>query len=235
MSLPKLEVPTYTIKLESIKDTVTYRPFLVKEEKILLMALEGGDGEDILKAVQSILTTCIMESKINIPSLPTFDLEYLFLNIRAKSVGEMSTVSIPCPECETQKQHDIPLEKIKLKTNKEHTNKVELSNTVGLYMKYPTISLLANIEEITSENSLDIISACVDSVYDGEKEYDFRDYSSEERQDFLDNLTQAQLLNIQKFFETMPSLEHDINYKCKNEECNHESTIPVRGLQNFFS
>ena len=233
MSLPKIDVPTYTAKLESTQELITYRPFLVKEEKILLMALESENGDDMLKAVQEIITACILEGKVNVKELPTFDLEYIFLKIRSKSIGEISTLAIPCEECENKNQVDINLDQIELKISKKHSTKIELTDSIGLIMKYPTIQMITNIDQLTPENSLEVISSCVDSVYDGNKEYDFSDYTASERGEFLDNLTQKQLSNIQDFFETMPSLEHDLDYKCT--ACGHKGSLNIRGLQNFFS
>ena len=238
MPLPKLEVPQYNLTLFSTKEDIVYRPFLVKEEKILLMALEGEDSDNILAAIRQIIENCIIQGNVNISELPLFDLENLFLNIRAKSVGETSTISVPCTSetCEASTPHDINLEEIKIVQNDDHQTSIGITDTIGVNMKYPSVNLITELETLDEndiEQSLDVMTSCIDSVYEGEEEHDFRDYTKEERNEFLNQLTQQQLIRIQDFFNTMPTLECELEFKCTT--CGTEDLIPLRGLQNFFS
>ena len=237
MTLPKIDVPTYSMKVLSTNSTIKYRPFLVKEEKILLVALESGETDDIINAIQQILDSCIVEGDINTSELPTFDIENIFLNIRAKSVGETSDLNIPCvlDTCEEFTPHTIDLEKVGIITDENHTNKINLTNKIGVIMKYPSVNGLSDVDMSGDDvdQSLNIILACIDSVFDGKNEYDFRDYTSEERIEFIENLTQQQLSEIQNFFETMPVLRYDLDFKCGT--CGERGIVPITGLQNFFS
>ena len=237
MTLPKIDVPTYSMKVLSTNSTIKYRPFLVKEEKILLVALESGETDDIINAIQQILNSCIVEGNINTTELPTFDIENIFLNIRTKSVGETSDLNIPCisDTCEAFTQHTIDLEKVGIITDENHTNKINLTNKIGVIMKYPSVNGLSDVDMSGDDvdQSLNIILACIDSVFDGKNEYDFRDYTSEERIEFIENLTQQQLSEIQNFFETMPVLRYDLDFKCGR--CGERGIVPITGLQNFFS
>ena len=238
MPLPKLEVPQYNLTLFSTKEDIVYRPFLVKEEKILLMALEGEDSDNILAAIRQIIENCIIKGNVNVPDLPLFDLENIFLNIRSKSIGETSTINVPCisETCEEYTQHEVELDKIELITNDEHNTKIELDADIGVNMKYPSVSLIGEIEALDDndiEQSLEIITLCIDNIYDKDQEYDFRDYTQIEKTEFLEQLTQQQLVKIQEFFTTMPVLEYQLKFNCGT--CEVADNIPIRGLQNFFS
>jgi len=237
MSLPKIDVPTYSLNVLSTNTDIKYRPFLVREEKILLVALESGDGDDITGAIQQIIENCIIEGKVNVGELPLFDIENIFLKIRSKSVGETSELNIPCTSetCEAHTPHTINLEEIEFIINEEHTTKIELTKTVGVIMKYPSVNGLADIGESEDgmEQSINLILSCIESVYDSSTEYDFRDYTLQERNDFIENLTQQQLASIQEFFTSMPTLQYNLDFKCGT--CGKEDTIPITGLQNFFS
>tara|TARA_R100000808_G_C2124175_1_gene134759 strand:+ start:222 stop:938 length:717 start_codon:yes stop_codon:yes gene_type:complete len=238
MTLPKLDVPTYTLRVLSTNTDIRYRPFLVKEEKILLVALESSEGDDITKAIQQIIENCIVEGNVNVGELPLFDIENIFLNIRAKSIGENSALSIPCTSetCEEYTEHNINLEEIDFVINENHNTKIELTNSVGVIMKYPSVNGLNDIEieaEDEMQQSINLILACIESVYDDKAEYDFRDYTLQERNDFIENLTQQQLASIQEFFTTMPTLQYELDFKCS--VCGTEDIIPITGLQNFFS
>ena len=238
MPLPKIEVPQYSLTLHSTGQDVVYRPFLVKEEKILLMALEGQDQDNILEAIQKIISNCIIRGNVNVIDLPLFDLENLFLNIRSKSIGETSTINVPCisDDCEEYTSHEIELSSIDLSTRDDHTTSIQITDDIGVNMKYPSVGLIGEIESLDDndiEQSIDIITLCIDNIYDKENEYDFRDYTQEEKTEFMEGLTQQQLIKIQEFFTTMPVLEYILEFKCGTCEANGD--IPIRGLQNFFS
>ena len=234
MPLPQLVVPTYELKLSSLRKKIEYRPFLVKEEKILLTALEG-DQQDMIRAMKQIMENCIL-TKINLDELPLFDLEYLFLKLRSKSVGETSNVAMDCQECKEANQLTIDLSEIELTFPKEKLDpNVMLSDTIGVVLKYPTVEILRYIDigdELNFDTSLDILEHCVDTIYDGEDIFDLQDYTKEERDNFFQSLTQQQFQSIQDYFDNMPRLVHKIDFKCTS--CESTQSIELEGLQNFF-
>ena len=235
MPLPKLDVPTYDLTLPSSNRQITFRPFLVKEEKILLMAMEGEEQNEMVNAMKQIIGNCIVE-EINVDILPLFDLEFIFLNLRSKSVGAESTVGISCPNCNTTNQFEINLDEIEISKTEEHTKEIHLTDSVGLIMKYPTVDVLKGVniseETVDVENTMLMVESCVETLWEGDATYDMSDYTKDERQEFFDNLTQSQFAEIQNFFETMPKLSHDIQYSCSN--CDYNDTMTLEGLQNFF-
>ena len=235
MPLPKLDVPTYDLTLPSSNRQITFRPFLVKEEKILLMAMEGEEQNEMVNAMKQIIGNCIVE-EINVDILPLFDLEFIFLNLRSKSVGAESTVGISCPNCNTTNQFEINLDEIEISKTEEHTKEIHLTDSVGLIMKYPTVDVLKGVniseETVDVENTMLMVESCVQKLWEGDATYDMSDYTKDERQEFFDNLTQSQFAEIQSFFETMPKLSHDIQYSCSN--CDYNDTMTLEGLQNFF-
>ena len=235
MPLPKLDVPTYDLTLPSSNRQITYRPFLVKEEKILLMAMEGEEQNEMVNAMKQIIGNCIIE-EINVDVLPLFDLEFIFLNLRSKSVGAESTVGISCPNCNTTNQFEINLDEIEISKTEEHTKEIHLTDSVGLIMKYPTVDVLKGVniseETVDVENTMIMVESCVETLWEGDATYDMSDYTKDERQEFFDNLTQSQFAEIQNFFETMPKLSHDIQYSCSS--CDYDDTMTLEGLQNFF-
>jgi len=234
MPLPQLVVPTYELKLSSLRKKIEYRPFLVKEEKILLTALEG-DQQDMIRAMKQIMENCIL-TKINLDELPLFDLEYLFLKLRSKSVGETSNVAMDCQECKEANQLTIDLSEIELTFPKEKLDpNVMLSDTIGVVLKYPTVEILRYIDigdELNFDTTLDILEHCVDTIYDGEDIFDLQDYTKEERDNFFQSLTQQQFQSIQDYFDNMPRLVHKIDFKCTS--CESTQSIELEGLQNFF-
>ena len=237
MNLPIIQTPTYELKLISIEEPVEYRPFLVKEEKILLTAMEDNDPNEIIRAVKQILINCTI-TEVDVENLPTFDMEYLFLNIRSKSIGETSTINVPCisETCEEYTSHDVNLDEIDLIKTENHNIKIDIDDKIGVVMKYPSVNLIGKIESLDEndiEQSIKILTLCIDSLYDDKEEYDFNDYTQEEKTEFMEQLTQQQFLKIQEFFTTMPVLEYQLEFKCGT--CSTEATIPIRGLQNFFS
>ena len=236
MPLPKLEVPTYDLKLSSLKEEITFRPFLVKEEKILMMAMESKSSADITQAVKDIVNECTF-NKVNIDQMPMFDVEYIFLNIRAKSVGEVSKLKLLCPDDKkTYADCEINLTEVKVQVEDDHTNKIELGDGKGMIMKYPTISSFKDtgITNITATNMLEVISTCILQIFEekGEKVYDPKDQTQKELTEFIEQLNTKQFREVQKFFDTMPKLKHEITIK--NPKTKKESKITLTGLNDFF-
>jgi len=235
MALPKINTPTYELVVPSTSEEIRYRPFLVKEEKILLMAMESGDNKEIIRAIQDIVKECTYD-KLKLSTMPMFDIEYLFLNIRAKSVGEITTLSLKCPDDEkTTVKVDVNLTEIEVQTDKNHTNKIELTDEMGIMMKYPTIdSFAGDMSEINASNMLEVISGCIDSIYDkgGEEVFEAKDQTKKELIEFIEQLNSKQFKNIQGFFDTMPKLKHTI--KVKNPKTKKESEVVLQGLNDFF-
>lgn len=238
MPLPTLVVPTYELILPSTEQEIKYRPFLVKEEKLLLLALESGNNKEITTAIKTILTNCIRTKGIKVDTLPTFDIEFLFLNIRAKSVGEEIELKIYCPDDEeTEVTVKIDLEDIKVQKNPDHTNKIEINKKMILELKYPSLEQFIrnnfDLEGITTEQSFDLIIDCIDKLYDEDNVFVFSDYSKEEWKEFVDGLDSSIFKKIQSFFETMPKLSHKI--KVTNPKTKVESEVTLEGLSAFFT
>jgi len=237
MALPKLTTPIYELVVPSTDEKIKYRPFLVREEKILLIAMESGASEDIVQAVKSIVEECTF-NKLNLGDMPMFDVEYLFLNIRAKSVGEISNLRLLCPDdSETFAEVEVNLSEVIVQVEKEHTNKIELTDEMGIYMKYPTIDSFATtgITEVTPVNMLEVITTCVAQIYDkkGEEVFDAKDQTKEELIEFIEQLNTKQFAELQKFFDTMPKLKHVV--KIENPKTKVKSDILLQGLGDFFA
>ena len=236
MALPKLTTPTYELEIPSTDEKISYRPFLVKEEKILLMAMESGKNEDITNAVKQIVTECTF-NKLNIGSMPMFDVEYIFLQIRSKSVGEVSKLKLLCPDDKkTFADVELNLTEVKVQVGDDHTNKIELGDGKGMIMKYPTFESFKDggIRDINASNMLEVISTCILQIYEeeGKKVYDPKDQTKKELTDFIEQMNTKQFKDVQKFFETMPKLKHDITIK--NPKTKKESKITLTGLNDFF-
>ena len=236
MALPKLTTPTYELEIPSTDEKIKYRPFLVKEEKILMLAMESKATADITQAVKDIVSECTF-NKINISNMPMFDVEYIFLQIRSKSVGEVSKLKLLCPDDKkTYADIELDLNEVKVQVGEDHTNKIELDNGMGIIMTYPTISSFADsgIRDINASNMLDVISSCILQIYEknGEKTYDPKDQTKKELREFIEQLNTKQFREVQKFFETMPKLKHDITIK--NPKTKKESKITLTGLNDFF-
>ena len=236
MALPKLNVPTYELVVPSTDEKIKYRPFLVKEEKILLIAMESGETKDMLQAVKDIVDECTF-NKLKLGDMPMFDVEYIFLNIRAKSVGEVSKLKVLCQDDgKTYANVEVDLNEVQVQVEEGHTNKIELTDEMGVIMKYPTIdSFNANgITDITTENMLEVIAACIAQIYDkkGEEIYDSKDSTQKELVDFVEQLNTSQFQDMQKFFDTMPSLKHEVTVK--NPKTKKESKVTLTGLNDFF-
>ena len=237
MALPKLNTPTYELEMPSTDEKVKYRPFLVKEEKILMMALETKDNAQIINAVKDIVTECTF-NKVNIESIPMFDTEYIFLQIRSKSVGEVSKIKILCPDDKkTYANVEIDLNEVAVQVDDEHTNKIELTDSMGLIMTYPNINSFteSGIQEINASNMLDVIGACILQIYEdnGEKVYEAKDQTKKELIEFIESMNTEQFIKVQKFFDTMPKLKHTI--KVKNPKTKKTSDVTLSGLSDFFA
>ena len=237
MALPKLTTPTYELEVPSTDEKLKYRPFLVREEKILLIALESGKSEDILNAIKDIVTECTY-GKIDLGKMPMFDVEYIFLNIRAKSVGEVSTLKLLCPDDkETYVNIDIDLSEIMVQVDEGHNPKIELTDEMGMIMTYPSIDSLSatGVTDITADNMLDVIGACVLQIYDkkGEEVFEAKDQTKKELSDFVESLNTKQFQEVQKFFDTMPKLKHTI--EVENPKTKVKSKIVLQGLNDFFA
>ena len=237
MALPKLTTPTYELEIPSTDAKVKYRPFLVKEEKILMMAMESKENADITQAVKDIVLECTF-NKVDISSMPMFDVEYIFLQIRSKSVGEVSKLKLLCPDDKkTYAEIELNLNDVKVQVGDGHTNKIELGNGMGMIMTYPSLDSFkgSGIRDINSSNMLEVISGCIMQIYeeDGKKTYDPKDQTQKELTDFIEQLNTKQFKDVQKFFETMPKLKHEITLK--NPKTKKESKITLTGLNDFFA
>jgi len=236
MALPKLTTPTYELEIPSTDEKIKYRPFLVKEEKILMMAMESKSSADITQAVKDIVMECTF-NKVDISNMPMFDVEYIFLNIRSKSVGEVSKLKILCQDDgKTYADVELDLNEVKVQVGDDHTNKIELTDDMGLIMKYPTIDSFSEtgIRDINPSNMLDVISTCILQIYEkkGEKTYDPKDQTKKELTEFIEQLNTKQFKDVQKFFETMPKLKHEITVK--NPKTKKENKVTLTGLNDFF-
>ena len=236
MALPKLEVPIYELTVPSTDEKIKYRPFLIKEEKILLIAMESGANEDVIQAVKQIVSECTFNT-LKLGNMPMFDVEYIFLQIRSKSVGEVSKLKILCrDDGETYANVEVDLTEIEVQVNDDHTNKIELTDEMGVIMRYPTIDSFstAGISDITADNMLDVIVACIDKIYDkkGEEVYDSKDSSKKELMDFVEGMNTTQFQDVQAFFDSMPKLRHEITEV--NPKTKKENIVALSGLNDFF-
>ena len=237
MALPRLNVPIYELVVPSTDEKIKFRPFLVKEEKILLIAMESGEPDDMIQSVKSIVDECTY-NKLKLGEMPMFDVEYLFLNIRAKSVGEVSKLKVLCQDdMKTYAKIEIDLNEVEVQVDSEvHTNKIELSDEMGVIMKYPTISSFTTngIKNITAANMIDVIASCIAQIYDkkGEEVFDSKDSTQAELVDFVEQLNTKQFQEVQKFFDTMPRLQHTI--LVTNPKTKVESEVTLTGLNDFF-
>ena len=239
MPLPKISTPTYELELPSTGQSIYYRPFLVKEEKLLVLALETEDTKQITTAIKSVIKSCIQSKGIKVETLPTFDIEYLFLNIRGKSVGEDIEVNLICPDDgETSVPVKINIDEIKVQKSKEHSLEIKLDDNITMKMKYPSLDQFIKSNFDFSENtdmdqSFDLVASCIDKIYTEEEVWDSADVSKKELVEFLEQMNTQQFKDIEKFFETMPKLSH--NVKVKNPNTGVESDVKLEGLANFFA
>ena len=239
MPLPKIATPTYELELPSTGETIKYRPFLVKEEKVLVLALESEDTKQITNAIKAVIKNCIQSKGIKVEALPTFDIEYLFLNIRGKSVGENIEVNIICPDDETTEVPvNIDLDEIRVQKNDEHTRQIKIDDTLMMEMKYPSLDqFIKNNFDFENKNamdqSFDLIASCVDKIYSEDDVWAADDCSKKELKDFLEQMNSSQFKSIETFFETMPKLSHKI--KVTNPNTKVESEVVLEGLASFFA
>jgi len=239
MPLPKIVTPTYELELPSSGETITYRPFLVKEEKLLVLAMESEDTKSITRAIKEVLKSCI-KTKIKVDTLPTFDIEYLFLNIRGKSVGEEVEVTVTCPDDGvTEVDVNIPIDNIQVQKSKEHTNNIKLDDTLSMTMKYPSLDqfIETNFDVNESkgtqlEQSFDLIGSCIETIYSDEEAWPASDSTKKEIGEFLEQLSSSQFQDIEKFFETMPKLSYDV--VVTNPKTKKKNTVVLEGLASFF-
>ena len=236
MALPVLTIPTYELEVPSTDEKIKYRPFLVKEEKILLIALESGENKDIVQAVKTIVDECTF-NKLKLGKMPMFDVEYIFLQIRAKSVGEISTLNLLCPDDgKTYAKAEIDLTEIQVQVDEEHNSKVELTDEMGIIMQYPNMDSMSSvgITDINASNMLDVIVNCIEQIYDkgGEEVHMAVDSTKKELLEFIEQLNTKQFAKVQSFFDTMPSLKHTITVK--NPKTKVESEVTLTGLNDFF-
>jgi hypothetical protein len=238
MPLPKVSTPTYELELPSTGQTIEYRPFLVREEKLLVLSLESENMKEITKAIKTVIKSCIKTKNIKVESLPTFDIEYLFLNIRGKSVGEQVEVKITAPDDgETPIDVTINIDDIKVKKNDKHTNKIKIDDNLIMEMKYPSLDqfIKSNFDFSEGNNidqSFDMIADCVDKIYNQEEVWSTADVTKKEVVEFLEQLNTMQFKEIEQFFDTMPRLSHEV--KVKNPKTKVESTVVLEGLASFF-
>jgi len=239
MPLPKISTPTYELELPSSEQSIKYRPFLVKEEKLLVIALESEDTKQITTAIKSVIKNCILTKDIKVENLPTFDIEYLFLNIRGKSVGESVDVNIICPDDnQTNVSVSINLDDIQVQKNEEHTNKIKLDDNIMMEMKYPSLEqFIKNNFDFDNKNamdqSFDLIASCIDKIYTQDEVWSAADVTKKELTEFLESMNSSQFKDIEKFFETMPKLSHKLTVK--NPKTEVESEVVLEGLASFFA
>jgi len=242
MPLPKINTPTYELTLPSNKKKVKYRPFLVREEKILVLALESEDQKQITDAIIQIIGDCLITKNIDVTKLPTFDIEYLFLNVRSKSVGETVEVNVTCPDDgKTKVETSINIDDIKVIKDKNHKFIVQLDDKYSMKLKYPTLDQfiennfdfeMAEAKESVSV-AMSMLSTCIDMIYDDQESWDASESTKEELDAFIDQLNTKQFQEVEQFFKTMPKLSHTL--KVKNPQTDVESEVVLEGLASFFS
>ena len=236
MPLPKIVTPSYELILPSNGKKIRYRPFLVKEEKILILAIESDSLKEISRSIKDILKNCILTKGIKVDELPTFDIEYLFLNIRSRSIGESIELVVTCPDDgETKVNTTIYIDEIEVKKNKEHNTDVKIDDTYTMRMKYPSLDEFIDENfnfEGQSDNSFDIIASCIDMVFSEEEAWEAKDCTKKELIEFVEQMNSAQFKEIEKFFDTMPQLSHQI--EVVNPKTKVKSTVTLEGLASFF-
>ena len=248
MGLPTIAVPEYTLTIPSTKKEVKYRPFLVKEEKILLLAMESEKTEEIITATKTIIENCVY-GDFDVNEMPTFDIEYIFLQLRGKAKGEVLDLKYKCPKCEEEIPININIDDIKvIQQDKKHTKDIKITEELGVMMKYPNLSLQTKITQEENkpevERLFETMIACIDYIYDKETTYPSKDHTQKEMTDFLESLTDNHFQKIAKFFETAPALKHKVELHCKHKvkgkgkekkECGYKEQITLEGLNSFFA
>lgn len=244
MALPKIDVPIYEINLVSQKQPIKFRPFLVKEEKLFLMAKESKDEKNVVDTIKQVIKNCVL-SEVDVDNLPVFDIEYLFLNLRARSMGEnvelnyrctnqVSTENNETKNCNNIVSFDLNLLEIKPTKNENHNNTIQLTDNVGIVMKYPSMNMVDLFDSDVNDELkiLNVILSMIDYIYDKENIYHAKDTTKKDLEEFVDSLRTQDLEKIKNFFDTMPSIEKKLDFKCK--KCGYEDKILVKGIQSFF-
>ena len=240
MPLPKIEVPKYELTIPSSGKNVKYRPFLVREEKILLLAMEADDDKQMMSAIKDIIKECVYED-LNVKDMPIFDIEYIFLQLRAKSKGETVDLNFECGKCKTSIPYQIDLSTINVTIPKENNPKIQLTDDVGIMMKYPSLEVQQVIEAEGNEieNIFATIESCIDSIWDKENVYAAKDHTKEELKDFIESLPEQCFEKMQTFFSTLPTLKHEITLTCTEgkgkKKCGWKENKTLEGLGSFFA
>lgn len=232
MPLPKIEHPIYELTLPSTGKQVSFRPFLVKEEKILLMAKQGGDEKEIVKALKQVINNCIVDSDVDVESFATFDIEYFFLKLRSRSVNNVVSLSYKDYEDDKVYTVDVDLEDVEMIKDPKHTNKIKINNQIGVMMRYPSIDVLNKLSSQEDDAAFDVIKKCIDVVYDQDNVYNAKDFTEKEIEEFVQNLDVNSLEKILEFFKTMPRLHYEVKYV---NSLNHERVVPLDTLTDFFT
>ena len=242
--LPKLDVPMYNIKLISTGQEVRIRPFLVKEQKLFLMASETEDSKETINTIRQVLKNCILD-EVDVDNLPTFDLEYLFMNLRARSVEEVVNLKYKCNNnikndkgeetvCNGSVEFDVNLLEVIPTTHAEHTNKFQLTEKIGICLRYPTFEMIQKYEGMDENDIMvNILVDCIEYLFDSEQIYYTKDSTRKELEEFVESMQQKDLEKIKVFFDTMPEIKKDVHFKCP--KCGYEEDMVIRGLQNFFA
>ena len=238
MPLPKISTPTYELELPSTGKTIKYRPFLVKEEKLLVLALESDDSKEITNAIKAVLKDCIQTRGVKVETLPTFDIEYLFLNIRGKSVGEDIEVSVLCPDDgETYAEVQISIDEIEVVKDKEHNKQIKIDDKLMMEMRYPSLDQFVKSNFSFNDNqvdqSFDLIASCIDKIYSEEEAWTSDDFTKKEVTEFLEQMNSSQFKDIESFFTTMPKLRHEV--EVLNPKTKKSSKVVLEGLASFFA
>jgi len=237
MPLPTIVTPSYELTLPSNGKKVKYRPFLVKEEKILILAIETGEPKDITRAIKDVLKNCILTRGIKVDQLPTFDIEYLFLNIRAKSVGESVDLIVRCPDDnQTEVNVTVYIDEIQVQKSKDHSTDIKLDDTYTLRMKYPSLDQFVNENFNFSadvDSTFEVVASCIDIVFSEDEAWEAKDCTRQELVSFIEQFNSSQFKEVEKFFETMPKLSHTV--KVTNPNTKVESEVTLEGLSSFFA
>jgi len=243
MMLPKLDTPTYELNLVSTGKPIRYRPFLVKEQKLFLMSAESEDTKELITTIRQVLKNCILD-EIDVDGLPSFDLEYLFMNLRARSVEEIVNLKYKCnndikdeegneKKCNHVVDFDVNILEIEPTIHENHTDKIQITEKVGVKLKYPTFEMFEKYDKLNqNEAMLKVLIDCIDYIYDDEQMFYSKDASKKELEEFIDSLQQKDLEKFKDFFNTMPEIKKDLEFKCP--KCEYEENITVKGMQNFF-
>ena len=237
MSLPQINTPEYRLTVPSTDEEIRYRPFLVREEKLLLIASETGDDDATYKAIRNIIQSCVLD-EIDLDKMPLFDMEYIFLNIRAKSVGEIASLKVTCPDDEkTQVDVDVDLTKIQVIMDEKHDARIQLTDNIGVLMAYPSMGTVGALPNMSDEgkqtsNLFETIANCLYQIWEGEEVHDAMDYTMKDKLAFIDSLNHEQFEKIQNFFETMPTLKHEVHIT--NPKTKKKSTVTLSGMNDFF-